>query len=1329
MAKENTYPQVKDVRLLKLARNAYAYPMDIAPDSFSGKRSESSVQERQFLLFDYFDLLTYVRSENITATDCFGLTGRFQSTDIPATSAHLITLSRDVVVRSPQADPFEYREKDKNYVKPFLSVIFVSMDLSATEWVLGEDLRPPVKQEQIALLLKHCSTELAVTAKETLSSDALSCVFQSINAGDFCVVIRSNNLNDTSILSNAITLLGTHRKDRHILGQLQYRTNIFCGVEYSPDKKLQLQCNERDMNVKVSLQIATARDVYAKVGSILKSLPEKLNLHSSSIDSCISISVSMMEFGELFPFLCEFKFGSKINSEFRQKHPITFPIVLHIVEWLERGIILSIDSHLHFNDNWAMQSDNNTLISQQERNQDIQQLSNYLTELRDLCYELRLPENTPGFYRIPYRNLLRQLDDLRKTFSYLWYQNESRINGVVFYVQFRLALNAIKAFLNYLRDMREDAFKKDANMAAQMEIELLNGLIGHITIFISAANSFNKLTQSVNFSSIQSPNYEMQTRVDSEKYLVAYTEFLRSVLVSFHNNGCKYGTDMRKRTFPIFYVDFSKQKITANTLFDALNPSYAQFPQDHVRMVAFGMPSVEMLAHIYDTLPLLMHEVSHMFRFLDRSERNHMLANLIIQRLSSQFMQHWISILTLGKVDFYDLGWLRIMLESIFVYCMHKYISEDIFSESFEIFSQRFEQLILLIFGDDDKPGNQNDPAELLDCFEALYGLGYMKCQENKKLGSDVDAEQMNLFLEQLADLVKEMSNTPTQEALKRTKEDWTHLRTWLQSYAIKQCFAQLEKALVALYTPICLQNQFISIYAMKEENHPLVNLVVKISELFDSKMGVLSLDGEFSSLREFSLNALNDLIIDLQQTEKQLAINALNSFWVDIERIWFLSKKAHRFIEANVPLEPKQNNLDVILLELQKKLKEEVQSILSKNGHMLHYRLISAEGQKVLNAFGILSSYATFKERFMSACAHFSTQQVRLLLNEAVQNYREIEADLGAVTLLRMNAFGYLNFIAKANDCTVDTARLDLDIELGKKPLLDRVRIVLALLLDRASETLEVKENVVQMCSIPASTISHSYYVLSLDSIRKSVINYINDSPERQTLWFVREMANCGMIGDPYTQLNDLIGNQKTGHVKKIADKMCKYLADREFSNGTIVESFNSLTESLQKDYANWHDLLTDDQRKKDRSYLPWLHLVTGLQRLYNMMIMLRSIQNDGKLLVDMYLFDIFKNCMNRFCNENKKGDTRRDVFNGYKWYQDHECQPWSDSVRNYLELTDSQRRAQVSHSEMFRDTLSFVIYYYYRNRLSFSTSLPNGPELKQYLIDFAGDEGRACK
>lgn len=206
----------------------------------------------------------------------------------------------------------------------------------------------------------------------------------------------------------------------------------------------------------------------------------------------------------------------------------------------------------------------------------------------------------------------RLLRDLVGTYSDLWYQNASE-SGFAFFIQLWIALNGIDEMLDFIRQLdRSDEILKEA----------ISELFRTMHEIVCDLNAYNKQFQLLNQDSVNFPIYEIQSKVNSEKYMSAYCAFLHKFFVLYYSG--KDENEYIVQGFPMALVDLSQRKIEANFYFPALYQNKRTKKDNScVRsMFAVHFPSSEYFSNVFSSIPLLLHEASHTHHYGETESRN-----------------------------------------------------------------------------------------------------------------------------------------------------------------------------------------------------------------------------------------------------------------------------------------------------------------------------------------------------------------------------------------------------------------------------------------------------------------------------------------------------------------------------------------------------------------------------------------------------------------------------------------------------------------------------------------------------------------------------------
>ncbi|MDR1136238.1 MAG: hypothetical protein LBL49_08700 [Clostridiales Family XIII bacterium] len=252
-----------------------------------------------------------------------------------------------------------------------------------------------------------------------------------------------------------------------------------------------------------------------------------------------------------------------------------------------------------------------------------------------------------GFSVKEYRTVLSLLRDIHKTYSGIFRESDSFVNGQLFFAQMLVVLNSLSDYIEYISGGNDC---KKSRLHEKTGELFANDVIKWLRSSAICIDSFSKLVVSVNLQSIQSPNFEMQARIDMEKYVIAYSEFLRKFSSDFYEHFITGDNKPHSRVLPIVTANQSEPIIAAYSIFmSGIGAKAASLPECatkadvQARFVAIVLPSVDYFHLLYDTLPLICHEISHNFRFIPRPARNEALLRYIFENIAAYLMKFWMN--------------------------------------------------------------------------------------------------------------------------------------------------------------------------------------------------------------------------------------------------------------------------------------------------------------------------------------------------------------------------------------------------------------------------------------------------------------------------------------------------------------------------------------------------------------------------------------------------------------------------------------------------------------------------------------------------------------
>ena len=660
---------------MRLSRNAWG-----GKNPYIRKMSAKTVEtQRSFYSLDYFDLLEYVDIShpyihnrnldsitNIRIQDFLSGERDFFIPEQPHHPNLAYLLLTFVELKIPECPKKENPFIISNTNKPFMSLITITPEELSSVCTKSS-------QAYISNMYKELYREIEAKCKGTSSEWALYC---SVNAGGFVLAVRDRDFVATSELSMSIRNLnfGTRRYHTYTLGNIDKRL--------PSDPQLDVQNNPSHFNLRLSLEDSTVLNTIERFISKDTLCEENIigetsvsgeecaasvkNPSSAAASDCersdtndndnssrivvfgaydISIQITAKQFCCIYPYLCEFVFEYEHMNDIETARADKTNPCEHIEncqlfqcfrELLRSGNIRSINSRPLLNIPEFTAAESQVIKSGAVRRD---KLRRFIQEqeyvLRKKVRALQDRSDILSFSAQEYRQRLEMLNDIRKSFSGIRYEPDSLLNGLVLFKHLAIILKSTEIYMDYIKEA-----------TGGMKDQLTTDMMKSLTTGITSLNSFSKLTMSQNFQSLHSPNAEMQNRIDFEEYVIAYREALRQYAKRYHDYAMKNAMIGSVSHFePLVAISPEAESVSMETLFPSrtvfgLDGKKHQGKNEHY-ISAVQIPSAKHLVQLYDTLPLLYHEMSHNFRFSQARARNENIIDYVIRMLADKLSDEY----------------------------------------------------------------------------------------------------------------------------------------------------------------------------------------------------------------------------------------------------------------------------------------------------------------------------------------------------------------------------------------------------------------------------------------------------------------------------------------------------------------------------------------------------------------------------------------------------------------------------------------------------------------------------------------------------------------
>lgn len=564
-----------------------------------------------FLMFDYFDILIHEElcDQKKQYVNYFSIGDTFHDErdyKVSFKTLNLYCYNEDD--RNPFAmpDSGQYQNPRALSETPFLGLIQIS--LCKENYV--RESREPV---DIDAFLTDCGNKILQIVEETgeygQGDPTVRQLYRSSTTGDFCLVIRTDSVE--KIYSIALGLNDSQNNSRR---ELKVRTYTNVGIECRiiSDGEDQSYATLSDDFVTRHAQLMIALRFSADKGlmpTLEKYQKNGNEIRMETVKGLFGrydylLHINLKEFAQIYPILCEKKFGS-LSGTF---------------EGYQEGVstLRNIFRYPHIkNINERILVELSALKGEKEDEEaDSEYLSEVLNKNKELFGRISRLSNYRSCFAEEdrtFRDLHRGMVGIYKTFSAIGMEKDAYINWLIFCRDIDILCGCLEAgFKKYKKICKDESAEETKKRAYRL------GLLRDWRINIQALNQYTKLVQNINYQTYQSPIYEIQTQIDTEKTMIAYRQAMMSYMDSYMEAKDLENKDVIP-SLPIIYPDLAKGKVEVIAPFS--NP--ANDGEMLVkREIMCTVPSFEYFGRLYDLLPLMIHECSHHIRILSREERN-----------------------------------------------------------------------------------------------------------------------------------------------------------------------------------------------------------------------------------------------------------------------------------------------------------------------------------------------------------------------------------------------------------------------------------------------------------------------------------------------------------------------------------------------------------------------------------------------------------------------------------------------------------------------------------------------------------------------------------
>lgn len=468
-------------------------------------------------------------------------------------------------------DPFFYNGELQEKM-PFAGVLLISLGETFNNSLL--EFKELLKQ-YVNVIDKIFKEDNKKKYKEFEEYIYIAEIYYSLNCSDLCLVIRTNGLPFIHFMNSVLNKKAADEK-------IEINTTVIFSVQDNASIENLDNIAEMNKNVKfivrsnIKYNGTEPRSSYS-VNGVGKYVTE---LDYKDYVRCLSGLISY-----------------KVNNEDIQDEFIKS--ICHEREWFDGRV----DSSIYRN-----------LKLQEATHKWINNIYDKITSIGEMVKNIfQNNSNSVNMYDEMLLQEFSFIKDLVYTYSDLWYQKAS-ISGFVFFSQIYIALDGISFMLE---EVGKDSI---VNNNIPESIEEILKVIHDISFDL---NGYNKQFQYLNQDSVNYPSYEIQSKVNAEKYMSAYCSFLHKFFALYYEK--KDGSENIVQNFPLALVDINQREIIAKLFFRNVYNIFTKDDNDKkYRRGLFSVhfPSSRYFSDLWISLPLLMHEVSHTQHYGETEKRN-----------------------------------------------------------------------------------------------------------------------------------------------------------------------------------------------------------------------------------------------------------------------------------------------------------------------------------------------------------------------------------------------------------------------------------------------------------------------------------------------------------------------------------------------------------------------------------------------------------------------------------------------------------------------------------------------------------------------------------
>ena len=625
-----------------------------------GQIEENKRVNNAFLVTDYFDEMRYEKIDVADLADSI-----IENEMNLELSSFAISMQCFPVICTGEC--IKRHEKETNYGDPFndfqvhanyinmINVYFAAEAFSTSKSHDRSLLE--LFEEDLHSILNNCA--------KVYSNLFRYRIYRSVSSSDLSVIVSCNDIEMPFYISNAIR---ARYSDATSFPLVLYKTyTIMCIKNVTPG----------EVSGKFILRFRYSNVYWSQRGNNTgflelekKALAETMRLNGR-YDFYSEFSVD--EFCKLFPYIEMAKLG-KDNDEKNivvMEKSFEEPRLEYVRKLIEQNYLSFINERFVFDveDYQHSELDKSETISLF-----IDEKFDYLENKIDFLLNIMRERSKDQYRRIQciweYRKdlaynmrLLQRLITLCSSINGL---SEIRINSCILLTRLQTVMDGIDRYLNQWDEGNK---------------EILIYLDKSLRNSINALNCYADYLISNNLQSLQVPNYNLESSMSVEKYIIAYTGILDTIIEKFRNSPSMTRIGANKglpKLMPILVPEESNESLSITVQF---RNNYRESDNKQQQLLIVKCPSFRYMTNVPELMASMFHELAHQFRYEDRKQRNKVLIRYMVQLHLEQAVIKMLSRNPDIRID--DLNNLKARLKledkmtSAFITCFYPPKAED----------------------------------------------------------------------------------------------------------------------------------------------------------------------------------------------------------------------------------------------------------------------------------------------------------------------------------------------------------------------------------------------------------------------------------------------------------------------------------------------------------------------------------------------------------------------------------------------------------------------------------------------------------------------------